>query len=96
LAAFFGYRLFKNKPLIFRAIILISILNVIGVYYELYQGVVRDWLFDIIANNFGIILGLYFAHRKYEKVGENIYFKEDRDYLRSSLKRRLYQRKKNL
>jgi hypothetical protein len=96
LAAFFGYRLLKNKPFMFRAIILFSLLNAVGVYYELFQGIVRDWLFDIIANNLGIVIGLVYARRKYEHGSENVPFKSDSDYLRSSIKRRLYQRKKDI
>ena len=95
LAAIFGYRLLKNKPFLFRAIILLSFLNAVGIYYELYQGVVRDWLFDIIANNVGIFIGLYYANRKFDSNSEKIYFDKDTDYLRSSLKRRLYQRNKS-
>lgn len=70
-----------------------SFLNAVGIYYELYQGVVRDWLFDIVANNVGIVLGLIYAHRKIESGSEQVYFKRDSDYLRSSLRRRLSQRK---
>lgn len=96
LTTFFGYRLIRNKPFLFRAIILFCLLNVIGVYYELYQGVVRDWLFDIIANNCGILCGLYLAHRKDNKFTPNIYYEEDDKYLRSSIRRRLSQRKKEI
>ena len=95
LATIFGYRLIKSKPFLFRAIILISFLNAVGIYYELYQGVVRDWLFDIIANNVGIFLGLYYAHQKFDSDYEQIYFKKDTDYLKSSIKRRLYQKDKS-
>jgi hypothetical protein len=96
LATFFGYRVFKSKPFLFRAIILFSILNAVGVYYELYQGVVRDWVFDIIANNCGILIGLFYARRRFEQKSEHFRFQTDSDYLRSSIKRRLYQRKKEL
>jgi hypothetical protein len=96
LAAFWGYRILPNKPFFFRAIILISLLNAVGVYYELYQGVVRDWFFDILANNCGILLGLYFAWKRFEQKPENSHFKTDSDYLRSSIKRRLYQRRKDI
>jgi len=95
LAVIIGYRLLKNKPFLFRAIILFSFLNVVGIYYELYQGVVRDWFFDIIANNVGIVLGLIYAYRKFNSDFEQKYFKKDTDYLRSSLRRRLSQRKKS-
>ena len=79
----------------FRAIILFSFLNAVGIYYELYQGVVRDWLFDLIANNVGIVLGLLYAHRKLDSASEQVYSKKDSEYLRSSLRRRLNQRKKS-
>jgi len=95
LAVIFGYRLFKNRPFLFRAIILFSFLNVVGIYYELYQGVVRDWFFDIIANNVGIILGLVYAYRKFDIASEQKYYKKDTDYLRSSLRKRLNQREKS-
>ena len=95
LATIFGYRLLKNRPFLFRAIILFSFLNAVGIYYELYQGVVRDWLFDIIANNVGIVLGLIYAYRKFDSGSEKIYYKKDTEYLKSSLRRRLNQRKRS-
>ena len=95
IASYFGYRLFRNKPFLFRAIILFCLLNAIGLFRELYQGAVRDWLFDIIANNLGIIIGLIIAHRKSEESGNLIQDKESAEYLESSTKRRLRQRSKN-
>jgi hypothetical protein len=68
-----------------------------GIIYEIYQGIVRDWDYDLIANSLGIIGGIYISAQK-TKVKSKPLSPEIKnsvdDYLRKSIKNRLNLRKR--
>jgi hypothetical protein len=94
-AAYFSCRLFRNRPFLIGAIVIFCFLNVVGIGYEMYQGVVRDWTYDLVANNVGILGGLVYYNKKFPDSNKRILSKEDKAYVKSSLERRLRIKKRN-
>jgi len=89
IAAYFSCRLFRNRPFLIGAIIIFCFLNIVGIGYEMYQGVVRDWTYDLVANNVGILGGLIYDSKNSPEINKRILSKEDNAYLKSSLEQRL-------
>jgi hypothetical protein len=75
--------LLKGTKFILKAVIIFCFFNIAGIIFEYLQGFSLDGIFDIIANNVGIIFGLFKSKPKLIKTETT-----DEEYLKSSLYRR--------
>ena len=91
-------RALRNTAFIIKLTIIFSLVIIPGIIYEIYQGIVRDWDYDLIANSIGILAGIYIAERKTKNHGKALSPKiKNRvdEYLRTSIGNRLKIKKRS-